>query len=45
MKACFSIPEEKKKPKTEQSDFHCDDCARMETATLPNLSQGDDKRQ
>lgn len=41
MKARFFIPKRKKK----KSDFHCDDCARMETATLPNLPQEDDKRQ
>lgn len=29
---------------TKQSDFHCDDCARMEIATSPNLTRGDDKR-
>lgn len=31
--------------KKKSSDFHCDDCAGMETATLPNLPQVDDKRQ
>lgn len=35
----FTLGEEKK------CDFHCDDCARMETATLPNVPQEDDKRQ
>lgn len=32
-------------PYSLKSDFHCDDRARIETATLTNIPREDDKRQ